>query len=337
MRIGCIYWWLIVNTLVISVAQAQSAVEWQALSFTLDNDLFTLTNGDRHYTNGVHIRLESKPFDEFNRETTPSLLLPLLDPFPLVTDDFDHRTLAYQFGQLMFTPADISISNPQPDDMPYAGMLYMAADLSARNEGYADTVRFMVGIVGPWSQADDTQRHVHQLINSDEPQGWNNQLHNELVFNLMYERRTPFSMGQLERGFNYQWINIQQAELGTINTGAEVSLALLITEIGTPQSHNVQPSVAQNTYLFRTDLSQGYFGLFGITGRLTLRNIFLDGNTFRDSPSVEKELLSAGVFYGIGYSTRKWGISASWVSEGKRFETQDKGLHYGSVTVTYRY
>jgi len=323
--------------LVTPVAYSQSAVEWQALSFTLDNDLFTLTNGDRYYTNGIHFRLESKLFDEFNRETTPSLLLPLLDPFPLATDAFDHRTLAYQFGQVMFTPADITISDPQPDDMPYSGMLYLAADLSARNVRYADTVRFMGGIVGPWSQADDTQRHVHELVNSNEAQGWNYQLHNELVFNLMYERRRPFSIGQLEHGFNYQWIIIHQAELGTINTGAEVSLALLITENGARQSHNIQPSIAQNTYLFRTDLSQGYFGLFGITGRLTLRNIFLDGNTFRDSPSVEKELLSAGVFYGIGYTTRKWEVSVSWVREGKRFETQDEGLNFGSVTVTYRY
>ena len=163
MRIGYICWWIIVSTLVTPVAYSQSAVEWQARSFTLDNDLFTLTNGDRYYTNGVHIRLESKPFSEFSRDTTPSLLLSLLRPFPLATDAFGHRTLTYQFGQMMFTPEDISIYDPQPDDMPYAGLLYMAADLSARHERYADTVRFMGGVVGPWSQADDSQRIVHQL------------------------------------------------------------------------------------------------------------------------------------------------------------------------------
>jgi len=247
MRIWCIYCWIIVNTLVTPVAHSQSAVEWEALSFTLDNDLFTLTNGDRYYTNGMQIRLESEPFDEFSRDTTPSLLLPLLRPFPLATDAFDHRTLAYQFGQVMFTPANIAVSDPQPDDMPYAGMLYVAVDLSARNERYADTVRFMGGIVGPWSQADETQRRAHELVNTDEPQGWDYQLHNELVFSLMYERRKPFSMGQFKRGFNYEWISIQNVELGTINTGAEVSLALLITEIGTPQSHKLQPSPVQNT------------------------------------------------------------------------------------------
>jgi len=323
--------------LVAAVAHSQSGVEWETISFTLDNDAFSLSNNDRYYTNGLHVRLESKPFNEFNRDTTPSLLLPLLPPFPLTTDTFDQRTLAYQFGQAMFTPADITSSEPQPDDFPYAGLLYVAADLSARNKHYVDTIRFMGGIVGPWSQADEAQQFIHRLINSNEPNGWEHQLHNELVFNLMYERRMPFYMGQLERGFNYQWISIQQVGLGTINTGAEVSLALLITKNSTDKSHKIQSSITQSTYLFRSDLSQGFYALLGVTGRITLRNIFLDGNTFRDSPSVEKELLSAGIFYGVGYARRKWSISANWVREGKRFETQNEGLNYGSITVTYRY
>lgn len=337
MRRLSVYGLLIVNVLAMSVAHSQSKLEWETFSFTLDNDLFTLTNGDRYYTNGMHFRFESKPFDEFNYSTTPLLILPILNGLPLAGDAFNQRVLAHQFGQVMITPSDITVTEPQPNDMPYAGMLYFATDLSARNGEYADTVRFTGGIVGPWSKADDTQRFVHRVIDTNTPNGWEFQLHNELVFNFMYERRKPFLMGKTRRGFNYQWINIRQAEFGTINTGAELSLALLITEVGTPQAHKVQPSAAQNTYLFRTDLRQGYFGLFGITGRLTLRNIFLDGNTYRDSPSVEKEWLSAGIFYGVGYATQKWDVSASWVRESKRFETQDEGFNYGSVTVTYRY
>lgn len=337
MRFFGFCYWVIVNILLIPIAYAESDVEWDTLTITLDNDLFILTDNDGYYTNGIHFRFESKPFDEFSHDNTPSFLLPLLKPFPVVTDTFGQRTLAYQFGQAMFTPENITISERQPDDLPYAGMLYVAADLSARNTSYADTIRFMAGIVGPWSQADEVQQQIHYVTSSDEPNGWEYQLHNEFVLNMMYERRTAFHSGQFESGFNYQWVGIQQAELGTINTGAEVSLAILFTEHNMRHSHNLQSSIAHNAYLFSTDLNKGFFTMLGITGRLTLRNIFLDGNTFRDSPGVEKELWSASIFYGIGYATGQWKISASWFRGSKRFATQDGGSSYGSITLTYRY
>ena len=337
MRVWSFCCWLTVCTLVIPVAYSQSDIEWDSFTFTLDNDLFILAHSDGYYTNGIHARLESKPFDEFTPDTTPTFLLPLLQHLPVVTDAFEYRTLAYQFGQAMFTPADITVSTPQADDLPYAGLLYMAVDLSARNTSYADTIRFMAGVVGPWSQADEVQQQIHRVTGSEEPNGWDYQLHNELVVNMMYERRTAFHTGQLDNGLNYQWIGIRQAELGTINTGAELSLALLFTEYSMQQSHNLQSSMAHSAYLFSTDLNKGFFAVLGITGHLTLRSIFLDGNTFRDSPSVEKELWSAAIFYGIGYATGEWNISANWTRETRRFETQEKGPGYGSITFTYRY
>ncbi|MFW2372688.1 MAG: lipid A deacylase LpxR family protein [Gammaproteobacteria bacterium] len=337
MRLWGFCCWLIISTLLMPVAFSQPDVEWDTLTFTLDNDLFILAHSDGYYTNGLHVRLESKPFDEFNKNNSPFFLLPLLPFFPVVTDVFEQRTLAYEFGQAMVTPADITISVPQPDDLPYGGLLYAAADLNARNTRYADTIRFMAGVVGPWSQADEVQQQIHRVTGSDEPNGWEYQLENEFVVNMMYERRTSFHTGQFESGFNYQWVRIQMAELGTINTGAEVSLALLITEQDMKHSHNLQSSIAHNAYLFSTDINRGFFAMLGVTGRLTLRNIFLDGNTFSDSPSVEKELWSGGIFYGIGYATGKWNFSASWVRETKRFETQEGGFNYGSITVTYRY
>ena len=337
MRVWYLCLLLIGFSLIPSVTHSESDIEWETVSFTLDNDFLSVTNKDRYYTNGLHLRFESRPFEKFTSNNTPSLLLPLLNPFPLATDTFKHRTLAYQFGQIMFTPENISSPEIQPDDIPYSGLLYAAADFSARNTEYAETIRFTAGVVGPWSQADEMQSIIHSITGSNEPGGWDHQLHNEFVLNLMYERRTPFNFGELGPDFNYQWINIKKAELGTINTGAEVSIVFLVREKKLKKSYDLQSSVAQNSYLFRTDLHQGYFSFIGLTGRLTLRNIFLDGNTFRDSPSVEKELLSAGVFYGIGYAEQKWSLSANWVREGKRFETQDGLLNYGSITYIYRY
>ena len=118
MRVWSFCCWLTVCTLVIPVAYSQSDIEWDSFTITLDNDLFILAHSDGYYTNGIHARLESKPFDEFTPDTTPTFLLPLLQHLPVVTDAFEYRTLAYQFGQAMFTPADITVSTPQADDLP---------------------------------------------------------------------------------------------------------------------------------------------------------------------------------------------------------------------------
>jgi hypothetical protein len=50
-----------------------------------------------------------------------------------------------------------------------------------------------VGVVGPASFAEQTQKRIHEIVNADEPRGWNTQLKNEpgvssLVKGLAFSR-----------------------------------------------------------------------------------------------------------------------------------------------------
>lgn len=310
---------------------------WESVTATWDNDLFTRSNTDRHYTNGVHVRLESRPFAAFDEATTPALFLPVLKALPVSSEAFQRRTLAYSFGQKMFTPDDITLATPQPNDLPYAGLLYAAADFNASAPRHADLFRLTLGLVGPWSLAEQTQKAAHKLVGADEPRGWDHQLGNEIVFSALYERRHLLASGKLGGHAAYDLVGIGRGEVGTLNTGAEASIAVVLGESGTNGHRRLQPAVAGNGYLFRNDLRQGWFGYLGATGRLTLHNVFLDGNTFRDSPSVDRKPVSGGVFFGLGFAAQGWTASLGWNLESKRFETQEKGVRYGSLTFMYRF
>lgn len=86
--------------------------------FTYENDSFFHT--DRYYTNGVQFSVKhgTDRRGDFARGWT--------DPLCRWLGCADAALLTSQsnLGQLMYTPANIRISAPQPLDRPWAGMLY---------------------------------------------------------------------------------------------------------------------------------------------------------------------------------------------------------------------
>ena len=328
---------ILLTTTFLAQAEDNSGAGWDTVTITWDNDLFTYSNTDRHYTNGIHARLESKPFTVFDESSILGLFVPILDALPISSRKFQQRTVAYSVGQKMFTPDDITLASPRSDDMPYAGLLYASADFSASAPSHADLFRLTIGLVGPGSLAKQTQKAAHKLVGADDPEGWSHQLGNEIVFSALYERRHLLASGKLGKHASFDLVGIGRGEIGTLNTGAEAGLAIVFSETGMNGHRKLQPDIAGNGYLSRSDLKQGWFGYLGTTGRVTLRNVFLDGNTYRDSPSVDKKPTNGSVFLGFGFAAANWIVSAGWSLESKRFDTQEKGIRYGSLTLTYRY
>lgn len=73
------------------------------------------------------------------------------------------------------------------------------------------------------------------------------------------------------------------------------------------------------------------------TGRLVLRDIFLEGNTFRDSHSVDKEFLVGDFIVGVSLIFDSLKLSYAQVFRTKEFKGQDSGHHFGSVSISYTY
>jgi hypothetical protein len=78
--------------------------------------------------------------------------------------------------------------------------------------------------------------------------------------------------------------------------------------------------------------------LFGaVNGKYVLQDIFLDGNTFTDSHSIDKEDWVADFAAGISLSYRNMMLTFTHVTRTKEFVGQDSSHNFGSLTLSFFY
>ena len=70
----------------------------------------------------------------------------------------DATAVYYALGQSMFTPEDKTRANPDPKDRPYAGFLYGTMGLATVKGDHVDNLGLTLGVVGPLSFAEQTQK-----------------------------------------------------------------------------------------------------------------------------------------------------------------------------------
>ena len=298
-----------------------------ALSLRWENDTFA--GQDENYSNGISLAL------------TRSGRSWLGGIWNLFGAEGDHYTHGYEIGQIIATPADISRPVPDPNDRPYAGLLYVAASTHLIRENRFHGLKFITGVVGPYSFAEETQRAVHEFSGSPTPQGWDYQLKTEPIFNLVYEHRRRYDLFQTESGFGSQVIPMAGAMLGNVliqaQAGAQLRLGYnLPDDFGTTLMRGLGnlPFPREN----RDSPNQRNFGAYLFAGdgaNLVARNLALDGNTFRESPSVDKRPFFPGAEFGASVVTRRFQATFSYVVWGKEFYGQQRHSEFGAITVSY--
>ncbi len=298
---------------------------WMA-SLRWENDTFS--SRDRWYTDGVSLSLS---------HTGNSWLDPLADWLPWGQG---RRTVGYELGQIMVTPQDISRPVPDPNDRPYAGILYTALSLHVDQGDSYNGLKFITGMVGPWSLAEQTQKTIHRWIGSKIPQGWDHQLHNEPILNLVYEHRHKFRWLGEPDGFAVEALPLAGGMLGNVLTqgyaGGQLRLGYRIPDdfgvtLMRGMVHLPPPRRRQAP-------GQSTWGLFvygGGTANVVLRNITLDGNSFEDSPSVDKKWFVPAAEFGVGLSQRRFQASFSYVIWGKEFDGQSGHSEFGALTASW--
>lgn len=141
--------------------------------------------------------------------------------------------------------------------------------------------------MGPASGAEEVQRNLHNLIAAEEPEGWDNQLDNEPVVNLAYERAWVFQ--QRLAGLEAEYGPSAGFALGNLYTFASSGLGLRLGE-GLDRSFGI-PAVAP-AHSGQSSLQPGHgfswYVFANLEGRYMAHNLLLDGNTFEDSHSVDR-------------------------------------------------
>jgi len=318
-------------------------------TFTIqdENDFFTGT--DRHYSQGIRLSYLA------TARATPGWINRLPDMpsmFAAGNGKRLDRRIGLIVGQSMFTPQDTDKRRLIRTDRPYAGWLYIGASLQTRYADRAgvnrlDIFAFEVGVVGPASKAEYTQNEFHELIRSNRVNGWDNQLGNEPAFFVTWERKWRSPVLRLDGGRGRFVLGIDAIPHigltgGTLQTHAAGGLTFrlgnhLPDDFGPPRIRPASPG----SQSFEPTSSRRPFRWYlfaGFETRLVARNLFLDGNTFRASHSVEKIPIVADLQVGLATVLfDKVRLTYTYVLRSPEFRGQRGPDQFASISLSIRF
>ncbi|OJJ13991.1 hypothetical protein BKI52_44810 [marine bacterium AO1-C] len=199
-----VVWWLLCTQWVLGQPLPQ-----QAIHFQYDNDLFTQT--DQYYTQGIRLQYTTNQLKRF-------FLNRVLLGLPNHSQITSRRSIKLQHA--VFTPTDLGVAQPLRNDRPYAGYLTLTYSQQQIDTEHQQVLMsgIQVGTIGRPAFAEGMQKTIHDIVNGEQPQGWDNQIASEqlLGYQIYYQKAI---LGKI----NHSHLHL----LGQINTGNLLTNALL--------------------------------------------------------------------------------------------------------------
>lgn len=330
-----------VSILVTPAPRARADEAWTG-SIVEEDDFWAPDNRDRHYTHGIRFSATSGDVHDPGWNAPFEWLASGLPVFGGGSDPDVVRRYNLVFGQNIYTPENGGLNNPDPHDRPYAGWLYGGVGLMQDSHGDEfEELDLKLGAVGPGSMANETQTKFHLLINVATFRGWHAQLHDEPALDLFYTRKWRI-WRPIDGDRDWGWDVIPEASARVGNVydylagGGMIRLGRnLRVDYGPPHvdlntgSDYIDPD--------RADVGGvGFYAFAGAEGRAIARNIFLDGNSFKASPSVDRLPLVGDIESGLAGTWGHWRLAYTYVYRSEEFEHQHAPDHYGSLNLTFK-
>ena len=300
-----------------------------------ENDKY-FAGTDQHYTNGFKLTWlgetdlnKSRPFVQL-----AARFIPWMDP-----EHVDwHYKVGFALGQDTYTPGNTDTTALIPNDRPYAAWLYGSILLHAQLDNQLRLVELSVGVVGPSALGELTQNAWHDVIHVPHAEGWANQLHDEPGLQLSWERRYR----------TWQW-----AEAAGLPLGVDLILRHRVT-LGNVATHLAGGAVVRLGWHMPADFgadlirpgggnapnggSPERFSAYVYASgeaRAVARDIFLDGNTWRASHSVDKRPVVADLNLGFVLHWPRFQLAYTQNYRTKEFYGQDRRDVFGSVGFSF--
>lgn len=305
---------------------ASPATRGGVVSAVIENDLFSGT--DRNYTNGLKLEVVRRAED-----VNPWLLsLARLQPF-VDLDGIDLRD-GFAVSHTLYTSRDISLTDPPADDHPYAAHLSFQWFATAAQADAENTVLIDVGLIGPSAGGEFVQESWHQLIDGEEPRGWAAQLKDEIVFAVSGQRVARHA-GPTLAGLETDAVTHAGLTLGTLRTSASAGLAVR-AGFGLDQAFappRLRPAIGPSS-LYRPGEGVAGFVFAGLGAYAVARDVFLDGNTFRDSASVPKYGAVGDLQAGAELHAGRYRVAFTYVVRTEQFKGQDGPQQFGAISLS---
>jgi hypothetical protein len=287
-------------------------------TFTLqmDNDFLTRNSAfiDEDYTQGFHVT--------FNRRGSPAALrraLARIDDCPIEQGCTTRSQILA--GQEIYTPRYYpSIAF---DDRPFAGWLYGGFQSSTVTDRDLTSLSIKVGVTGPPSLAEQLQVTFHQTVPAYIiPPGWNNQLKFEPGLIVTVSRK------------NFAEVRSGPASIGLIGSG-NASLGNILTDLEGGVTLRAGLN-AQHPWNLEKHRRIGAYASFGVREDVVLHSFFLDGNTLRESPRVNRIPFVWQTELGTGISIGSISLDYQLITRSQEFTTGRMHHPYATLSLTRR-
>lgn len=295
--------------------RAEQENSW-ASNVTFENDLFFGT--DRSYTNGVQLEVKRR----FPNQTVKQGDVVALICVYVGCEGQPLLLTRHKAGQLMYTPEILNIRAAQPADRPWGGMLYYSQehDFVDTDENVLTTLTGQIGIIGPSSFAEHTQKWVHRTFTGVQPLGWDNQIGGEVGILAGVERR--YALSRLRNtstaGVDFNTTGFWRAAVGNIATFVGAGLKMQVGGELSPIAGRgpgidvkvLRPERATTCLVDWLTCSAGA----AVEVRWMLRNVFLDGTMFRGGPRVNSRpiVVEASVSGRLDFPRTRTSVAGPW-------------------------
>ncbi len=218
-----------------------------------------------------------------------------------------------------------TVDTPEPlsGERPFAGWLYGRATIRGAGVRELRTIGLTVGVTGPPSLAESVQKGYHRRAGFRQPVGWEHQLPTELAASVHAAqawRLTTPGMGEKVTDV----VGNIDAELGTVRTA-----------VGAGGRLRIGPGLLHPWLKVRKSAPWAFFGFVGARADAVGRNLFLDGSTFGESMSVEREPLLLQWDRGIRASVKQLAFEYRLVTRSREYRSGTKSHTYGSLAIVW--
>ena len=289
---------------------------------------------DRNYTSGASIN-----YTDVNAE------------FPKIAHRIDKlvptfrinetSSIHYSLGQTIFTPKDTTQTTVDLNDRPWAAFLYGTMGMITLTDNHTDEIEVTLGIVGPAALGEQSQKFIHKHItDSPIPKGWTHQLRNEPGLMLAWQRAWPMFVQKQTGDYFWSLKPYVGATLGNIRTYGNAGFTVRLSPSDSKWQDTpirIRPAMP-GSGIYEIPRKRWSWSLFtGLETRAIARDIFLDGNTFAKSHSIDKKSFVADATAGASLTYNNTRISYTLVYRTKEFKTQDNPEIFGAVSVGVRF
>lgn len=329
---------MIIATLLFADATPQVDIErsddtWrlERTNFYFENDIFLKT--DTQYTAGWKLS---------NVYFLPHVDSDLLK-IPFLFDTKKAHFISVALAQQIYTPEDLNVSEVIVNDRPYAGWLYVEIGLHQSSKDELDSLSLQLGVVGKLSGGEAVQKGSHHILGSEAPKGWSHQLSNEVGLNLSYQHKWRF----VPDDFFSMSSNIIPFVGGTLGNVRTEATGGFLMRIGLNPIEDFGSSSidvgGENAIPIRANClcseARQWSFTFNLSASLkaVAHDIFLDGNTFKKSHSVEKENFI--MYNSLGFSARYEHYAFDYIVtvSTQHFSARNSDYKFGTLLFSYLY